>query len=334
MPQAVQAGRSISWFQGRCMTGPDYHGFALTVLITITICALQGIFSFPAIMKYDSSVGVPMLSATAASVLITIISAYLTATTDPGIIPRALRSPPSIKDFPAIRSRAMVYRGRSIIMKYCDTCRIWRPPRTSHCATCNNCVQRFDHHCPWLGNDIGIRNYKTYFCFVVFATISEALGISSSVLTLYLTTDYFRSEFPQQNHGLAIQRALKNGGTSINIAIIVVCFLAFLFTGFLSIFHLHLMIENKTTSECWKHNDRNGSSIVDDYRGLRAIFMILGTSRPASAIREGYHGPSFPGQQNMNTLLDSQVQDQKSKSLNGDLSTVTATPAVSIVVEH
>ena len=44
-------------------------------------------------------------------------------------------------------------------LKYCETCKIFRPPRTSHCTTCNNCIMVMDHHCPFVNNCIGKRNY-------------------------------------------------------------------------------------------------------------------------------------------------------------------------------
>ena len=31
--------------------------------------------------------------------------------------------------------------------RFCETCKIWKPPRASHCATCDNCIKDFDHHC-------------------------------------------------------------------------------------------------------------------------------------------------------------------------------------------
>jgi palmitoyltransferase ZDHHC9/14/18 len=64
-----------------------------------------------------------------------------------------------------------------IKLTICYTCRIIRPPRTSHCAICDNCVERFDHHCDWIGTCIAKRNYKTFCLFILFINISAIYQI-------------------------------------------------------------------------------------------------------------------------------------------------------------
>lgn len=49
----------------------------------------------------------------------------------------------------------------------CPECVIKRPPRSRHCQCCNKCVEKFDHHCPWINNCIGGRNLGLFYCFLI-----------------------------------------------------------------------------------------------------------------------------------------------------------------------
>lgn len=100
-----------------------------------------------------------------------LILLLLTSGRDPGVIARNA-NPPELEGYEGTevepgqtpqlclpRTKDVVVNGVVVKIKYCDTCMHYRPPRCSHCSICNNCVQKFDHHCPWVGQCIGLVSF-------------------------------------------------------------------------------------------------------------------------------------------------------------------------------
>ncbi|XP_014670773.1 PREDICTED: palmitoyltransferase ZDHHC17-like [Priapulus caudatus] len=51
---------------------------------------------------------------------------------------------------------------------FCTTCIVKKPVRSKHCSSCNKCIAKFDHHCPWVGNCVGALNHKYFMGYLFF----------------------------------------------------------------------------------------------------------------------------------------------------------------------
>lgn len=74
---------------------------------------------------------------------------------------------PSFSIFPDfVRKPYESEAGRHVITNsFCSICEVRTYRETKHCKRCNFCIDDFDHHCVWLNNCIGGKNYRFEFFF-------------------------------------------------------------------------------------------------------------------------------------------------------------------------
>jgi len=199
----------------------------------------------------------PLLGLPAALLLFfSLFSLFRAACTDPGII---ARHDPK-RGYAGHGSRPnridQIVNGVKVSLKWCSTCEIYRPPRSKHCAFCNNCVLRFDHHCPWVSNCVGLRNYRYFVCFVI-SSFCLALYVFS--VALFITIRLAKASSTDTDRFL-VELAFSKPLILV-LLVFTGCVLCPL--GNLVMFHGYLIATNTTTNEeiTAPYRDRNPFSL-------------------------------------------------------------------------
>ena len=194
-----------------------YHIIISFILITIPdilyIFTMFKIFTFSSIILAIISIifYIPI-----------IIFLFIGACSDPGLVERN-------NEYAFYDNRKSIIKmnikGHMVNLNYCYTCFHFRPPRTSHCAECDNCVENFDHHCLWLGTCVGKRNYKYFYYLLSLTSILCFIVVISSVILLI---KFFRNYFKEKDN-------------DILLIIIFLCVVGFIALMFLIFFLIKLL---------------------------------------------------------------------------------------------
>ncbi|XP_069371675.1 palmitoyltransferase ZDHHC14-like [Paralichthys olivaceus] len=238
----VFPGKNRFYCGGRIMMAGNSFMFTMTV---ICILVTSGLF-FTCDCPFLASNLTPAIPAVGVVLFVFVMAMLFRVTfSDPGVLPRATPDEAahletqidswSCSALPP-RTRDVVINGQTVKLKYCFTCRIFRPPRASHCSLCDNCVERFDHHCPWVGNCVGRRNYRFFYLFIV----------SLSFLTIFIFA-FVITHVILRSRRTGFLSALRDSPASV--LEVVVCFFSVWSIVGLSGFHSYLISSNQTTNE-------------------------------------------------------------------------------------
>ncbi|KAK4769305.1 hypothetical protein SAY86_027455 [Trapa natans] len=131
---------------------------------------------------------------------------------------------------------------------FCTLCKAEVRKFSKHCKNCDKCVDGFDHHCRWLNNCVGYKNYVTFICLMAFSIVwlfMEA-GVGIAV--------FVRCFVNKKSMEADIVDRLGNGFSLAPFASVVsvctvVSILACVPLGELFLFHIILMRKGITTYE-------------------------------------------------------------------------------------
>lgn len=130
--------------------------------------------------------------------------------------------------------------------RHCKWCAKFKPDRCHHCRVCRTCILKMDHHCPWIYNCVGFKNYKYFFLLLLYSVIVLQVIIWTMLESVFRSWD-IDTPFATMFFVLF--------GETLSV------FLGILLTTFF-FFHIWLMLKSMTTIEfCEKKMPKGGKEV-------------------------------------------------------------------------
>lgn len=119
--------------------------------------------------------------------------------------------------------------------RYCIKCKVWKPDRCHHCSTCNKCILRMDHHCPWFACCIGYYNQKFFIQHLLYICgfSTYCCIISSIILYRFFNNQEYEHDY-----------------LTLKLVFLFILSIVFMITiTIFGFFLIYLVLKNRTTIE-------------------------------------------------------------------------------------
>ena len=252
--------------------------------------------------------------------LITVSLLIIASFCDPGI----MLSFPLEKRIIEDRKECKIFQlGYIKNYKYCETCSLIRPCRSTHCGDCNNCVEKFDHHCPWIGACVGKRNYQYFYFFLFFLNFLICLIINFCLYYLIKRI----SEVVEENNSYAEPIKIKNIAsyslTEVIMSLYIIIYegIVMIFVTGLFIYHTKLILQNMTTKEDIKFFWKNpqGNPFFRTYKKINIINSLFPQKQKKSLIdifKEGFRKEISLEEEKEKIKIEIQPEEEENNNNN------------------
>ncbi|CAM0905776.1 unnamed protein product [Alopecurus aequalis] len=149
--------------------------------------------------------------------------------------------------------------------RYCYRCQNGKPPRCHHCSVCDRCVLTMDHHCVWVVNCVGARNYKYFLLFLVYTFFETLLDILVLLPSFII---FFQDESRRSNSASDIAILFLAFVLNLVFALSLLCFLAI---------HTSLVVRNTTSIEVYER--KKSCSWKYDLGWRKNLEQVFGTKK-------------------------------------------------------
>ncbi|WFD44847.1 protein S-acyltransferase [Malassezia psittaci] len=111
-----------------------------------------------------------------------------------------------------------------------------KPERAHHCKTCKMCVLKFDHHCPWINQCVGLGNERYFILFMLWFSLGTGIfGITGYHLAYEALWEY---RWPYTHTPRVIFIMLYTIAVVMGFAVFI-----------LAVWHLYLVASGETSVE-------------------------------------------------------------------------------------